>query len=148
MTTIAWDGERLAGDKRSVSHGLVSTVTKIFKDKNGLYGISGNLPYSLAVLNWIQNGADPATYPEKPSADDYAYVLHIRLNGEMWLYENCKFPFQIEQRTYAIGSGRDFAITAMHLGHSATSAVQIATFFDNGTGNGINSFTLEDCRES
>lgn len=36
-----------------------------------------------------------------------------------------------------MGSGRDFAIAAMHCGKTAREAVEIASLYENGCGNGV-----------
>ena len=42
----------------------------------------------------------------------------------------------------AIGSGRDFALAAMALGHSAIEAVTVAGRFDTASGNGFDALPL------
>lgn len=144
MTTIAWDGKTLAADKQATSGGLAHSTTKIFAHSTGLYGITGHLAHGLAVLKWItEQFGDPKTYPVNPSNDEYGYVMRINNAGEIWCYEGYPIPALMEDKFFAIGSGREYATAAMHCGSSAVEAVQIASIYNPGTGMGIDSFTLE-----
>lgn len=145
MTTIAWDGRTLAGDKQATCGGLIHTTTKIFKHQTGLYGITGHFAHGLAVYKWvIETNSDPKSYPANLSNDEYGYLLHINKKGEIICYEGHPTPVKMEDRFYAIGSGREYATAAMHCGKTAIEAVQIASIYNTGSGQGIDSFTLED----
>ena len=52
-------------------------------------------------------------------------------------YEQTPNPFVVEDKQWAIGSGRDYAIAAMHLGRTAAEAVAVACLFDVSCGMGI-----------
>lgn len=142
MTVIAWDGRTLAADKR-VSYGNMSrTTTKIRRVGDCLVGIAGSGSIGLAVVEWLGNGADPAAFPKlQEDADDHANVLVIRPDGCIEEYARTAYPTVYEDKFAAIGSGRDFAVAAMHLGKTAREAVEVACLFDTGCGNGID--TLE-----
>ena len=63
-----------------------------------------------------------------------------------WYHGSLKPKFdemkqKVEDQFAAWGSGRDFALTAMHLGKSAREAVEIACLFENGCGNGVDVLT-------
>jgi len=47
----------------------------------------------------------------------------------------------VEDEFVAVGSGRDYAIAAMALGHTARVGVEIASRFDPGTDNGAKGLT-------
>lgn len=49
---------------------------------------------------------------------------------------------RVEDPFVAVGSGRDYAMAVMALGHDATRAVEIAARFDPGTGNGVDGMRL------
>lgn len=148
MTTIAWDGKTLAADKQATSGNLMHTVTKIFKHPSGLYGVTGHLSHGLTVINWITGtNPHPIAYPANPSNDDYGYVIHINNQREIWCYEGHPTPCKFEDKFYAVGSGREFATAAMHCGQTAQQAIVIASIFNSGTGQGVDSLTLEDICE-
>lgn len=145
MTTIAWDGRTLAADKQATSGGLIHTTTKIFEHRTGLYGITGHASHGLAVYRWIiETNSDPKSYPPNPSNDEYGYLLHIDKKGKIWCYEGFPIPANMEDPFFAIGSGREYATAAMYCGKTAIEAVEIASKFNTGTGQGVDSFTLEE----
>jgi ATP-dependent protease HslVU (ClpYQ) peptidase subunit len=51
-------------------------------------------------------------------------------------------PWLILSPQTAIGTGRDYALAAMHCGSTAAEAVAIAALFDPGTGGGVDTVTL------
>lgn len=144
MTCIAWDGKTLAADKRSCGGSLHSTVTKIFKVNGTLVGVSGDFVVGMSMLNWLLKGGDAAAFPEKQKVrETYATVVQIDTDGKVWKYEDTPYPFRVEEPFYAIGSGRDFAIAAMHYGKSSLEAVLLASRFDPGCGNGVDALRLD-----
>ena len=145
MTIVAWDGRTLAADKRSTVAGLVRTVTKIWRVNGTLVGGCGDAAFVLAVVDWLRAGADPAKYPaSQRDKDDWQPVLVIDTDGRPMLYERSPFPIKYEDPFCAMGSGRDYAMAAMHLGKTAAEAVAIASLFDNGCGNGCDTLTLTE----
>lgn len=144
MTCIAWDGKTLAADKRCCYGGLIGTVTKIHRVRGVLVGGSGESAFINAMIQWIKEGRDAGSFPKSQSdKDDWQPVLVIEVDGRISMYERTAFPIRREDRFIAIGSGRDFAMAAMHLGRSAREAVEVACALDCGCGNGIDTLGLE-----
>ena len=142
MTTIAWDGHTLAADRRVNSNGLIRTTTKIRRMRDGrLCGVSGHADAGMAALDWLEDTSlpRPAWMADK---DEFCNVIEIDNYGYVWLYERFG-RFRGEDRFTAIGSGRDFAISAMHFGKNAAEAVRFASFYDIWTGDGVDTLTLE-----
>lgn len=142
MTIIAWDGKTLAADKAATNCGYLRTVTKIYRVPSGLVGFAGDGSRAFALLQWFRDGCDPAKYPAFQASDDAVGCLHIGLDGRASGYSHTPFPEFHEDRFDAIGSGRDYALAAMYLGHSAERAVEVAVALDNGCGNGIDTLEL------
>ncbi len=140
MTIIAWDGTTLAADKASTVVGLRLTVTKIFKVYGRLLAFTGDSDDAMQLLAWFKAGADSATYPKALEKDETAgYVF----DGKSVLkYTKSAYPELLEDKFVAAGSGRDYALAAMHLGFDAKRAVEVACHFDTGCGNGIDTLTL------
>lgn len=140
MTVIAWDGTTLAADKASTIAGLRLTVTKVFKVYGKLIAFSGDANDAMQLLAWFKAGADPATYPKALERNETAgYVF----DGSCVLkYTKSAHPERIEDKLFAAGSGRDYALAAMHLGFDAKRAVEVACHFDSGCGNGMDTLTL------
>jgi hypothetical protein len=140
MTVIAWDGTTLAADKRALCSNKPTTVTKIFRCKREpttVLAVSGELTLGLQMVHWYDElGADPEKLPAFQSTGDYVGLVKLTPDG-LWQFEKGGVPFKVEDRYYAMGSGRDYALAAMYLGKNAVEAVQIACVFDTGCGNGV-----------
>lgn len=144
MTVIAWDGKTLAADKRATSAGMIFTVTKMFRVRGCLVAASGDFDRINESVAWFAAGADPSKMPPYARDNtDFVALLVINNVGHILKYERSAEPFRIESPFYAIGSGRDFAMAAMHLGHSAKEAVAVACALDSTCGNGIDALELE-----
>lgn len=143
MTVVAWDGKTLAADKRATNCGMIYSVQKIMRiDRDTLAGISGHLGHGLAVCAWLKAGRDVATFP-KAEKDDQAFVMVIHRDGRIERFEGIALPILVEARTHVIGSGRDFALAALHLGCDAVEAVGVASALSSECGNGINTLQFE-----
>ncbi len=143
MSVIAWDGHTLAGDRRAVSCGLIRTTQKIFAVGDSLVAYAGNADAGEEVMAWYKAGATPETFPaSQRNGDTWAGLMVIRPGGIIWKYERTPYPVKFPPQQFAIGSGRDFALAAMHCGKTAAEAVEIACLFDNGCGNGVDTLEL------
>lgn len=143
MTVIAWDGKTMAGDKRTNFGGLHATTTKVYRVNGCLVGCSGNTAQIYEMHRWLADGAKREDMPAiQRDIDKCVSMLVVEPTGRILQYENSPEPMVIENGNWAIGSGRDFAMAAMHLGHSARVAVEVASALDNGCGNGIDELLL------
>jgi 20S proteasome alpha/beta subunit len=146
MTCIAWDGRVLAADKRATSYGYGSTVTKIRRtDAGELLAVSGDFDTGQALMAWYQAGAVPEAYPDNRDANEgvRAQLLVIDAGPRIRVFESTPHAMTIEDVQCAMGSGRDYALAAMHLGRNSRKAVEVACAFDTGCGNGIDTLRLE-----
>ncbi|MGL4441444.1 MAG: hypothetical protein ACRCUE_19505 [Bosea sp. (in: a-proteobacteria)] len=143
MTVIAFDGRTLAADKRACVGGMARTVTKIHRVGPLLVGGSGESSFIANVIEWVRNGRDPATFPAtQKDKDDWQTVMVVEPDGSILIYERTPHPIRWEDKTGAIGSGRDYAMAALHLGKTAREAAEVACAFDCGCGNGIDTLEL------
>lgn len=144
MTVIAWDGHTLAADKRTSFGGLHATTTKLHRLPDGrLFAGCGPTALIAEMRHWIGAGADPATFPAaQRNAADNCSALVVLLDGKLIQYETTAYPLVLENRQWAIGSGRDFAVMAMHLGKTAPEAVLLTAQFCHDCGNGVDSMTI------
>jgi 20S proteasome alpha/beta subunit len=144
MTVVAWDGKTLAADKRASYGGMICTVTKIFRVGDLLVGGAGELPFVLAMVEWVRNGRKVDEFPaDQRGKDDWQPLLVIEPGGAPLLYERTPCPVRYEQPCIAIGSGREYACAAMHCGKSAREAVDVAIALDSACGNGIDTLELQ-----
>lgn len=142
MTVIAWDGKTLAADRMMEMNGGKFPITKIRRLPDGtLIGAAGDTPRAMQLVEWVEGGRITGQLPA-PQGDMYARVLHIGADGRAALYANNDQPIVVEQPFMAIGSGQDYANTAMYLGHSATRAVAIASELCSSVGMGIDTLEL------
>lgn len=145
MSVIAWDGKTLAADRRACIGGLVRTTTKIRRGRmRALLGYSGDADAGEELAAWWEAGADPGAFPAAQRArDSFGATLLVIEAGGILTYERTPYPVRFHRQLFAIGSGRDFALAAMHLGKNAAEAVGVACHFDSSCGNGVDTLALE-----
>lgn len=143
MTTIAWDGKTLAADKRACIGTMIRTTTKIFKVRDCLVGYCGDAAFGELMLAWFKDGEHVDSFPsQQRDKDDWVNLLVIRPDGHIHIYERTHCPINYEDKHIACGSGREFALAAMHCGKTAREAVLVAIDLDNGSGNGVDTLEL------
>ncbi|MEY4760671.1 MAG: hypothetical protein RLZZ200_527 [Pseudomonadota bacterium] len=136
MTTVAWDGHTLAADSQVTFGNLVGHCTKAVKLEDGrLLASSGFAEDHFQVKQWLETGGLRGPRhedPEQPVLDkDYTGIL---IDGDgAWVIQSNLIRWPLPRKHWAIGSGRDFAIAAMHLGRTAAEGVAIACEFDANT---------------
>jgi 20S proteasome alpha/beta subunit len=145
MTVIAWDGRTLAADKRVTCNGYPATTTKITRAPDGaLIGGAGDSDAIAVLRKWYMDGASPDAFPNNGcDGDCRARLLVITPSGQVTMYLSEPVPITLDDKRFAIGSGADFALAALHLGHTARKAVEIACALDTGCGNGIDVLRLK-----
>ena len=143
MTCIAWDGITLAADKLSLNAGLKRTVTKIRRIDNLLCGGAGDFYELIEVLEWVEQGRKKENYPKRMAEKECDSALLVIEEGVIKMYAHSPYPTIFEDKYFALGSGRDYAITAMYLGKTARESVEIACLFESSCGNGIDELKLD-----
>jgi 20S proteasome alpha/beta subunit len=136
MTTVAWDGQSLAADRRA-SGGL--SVGKIFRMPDGSY-IAGAGIYDqiVEIAAWMTGGSKADERPALPDDGGGSSLLWITKEGRAyWLTWPYLRPVEFNEPYASVGSGSDFALGALRHGATAKQAVQIASHFDPSTGKGI-----------
>lgn len=145
MTVIAFDGKTLAADKRAERAGAGhAIVTKVFKINGCLVAIAGSYDVGMQLVRWFQNGCIDEEFPPIQAEDNDAQLLVITPERRITHYERTTAPLIFEQEKTAMGSGRDYALAAMHLGCDARKAVEVACCFDVFCGNGVDSISFDD----
>jgi hypothetical protein len=144
MTVIVWDGTTLAADKQANVNDLMRHVTKIRRSVTGaLMGCTGELCQGLEVMAWYDKGALPEDFPSfQRDKDQYSPVMVITPQRQILLYELTPYPIVFEDESTAIGSGRDFAIVALHFGKNAREAVEVASHFCLSCGGGVDTLSF------
>lgn len=142
MSVIAWDGKTLAADKRASLGTGIFTTTKIFSVNGDLVGYTGDADGGQEMVEWYRDGAHPSHFPSSQrDKEGWSGLLVIKPGGEILKYERTPYPIPYGKQNFAVGCGRDFAMMAMHLGKTATEAVELTCLFDSGCGNGVDKLT-------
>lgn len=134
MTTIAWDGKRLAADSQiTTSSGVRDGYrTKILRRGAVIAGAAGPVGSIKAFTDWVQGGLVgdiPAMHPDTEALlIAPGHVLSLEDGGRL-------VPMNVN--VTAIGSGAKMAIGAMEAGASARKAIEIAARRDVWTGGAI-----------
>lgn len=142
VTVIAWDGKTLAADKRACNNGLARTTTKIHRVGDVLVAFSGDAAQGREMLAWVTAGRQVADFPASQRDENKWATLIVVDEHGLSVYEQTPYPIPFEDGYFASGSGRDFALAAMHCGKTAAEAVEVACFFQVDCGNGIDVLEL------
>lgn len=146
MTTIVWDGETLASDGLSTIGDTVADKNfKKIRSLKGVYnrerimafGVSGWIDAIDAIEKWIINGADQKEFIT-------GFEGSILLITDKSSYYCCSdMPHFSKFSGYrAIGSGVNFAMSALDFGCNAFEAVKHACKFDVYSGGKIRKMKL------
>jgi ATP-dependent protease HslVU (ClpYQ) peptidase subunit len=136
MTTIAWDGKTLAGDKQTTMGNTPVLTTKVFSLGGVLIGACGNTCDCQAFVKWAKEGSD-----DRPDFTDFTGMV-IHPDGTINLYDEEPNITTFSRDKWAIGSGARFALGAMAHGATAAEAVEIASQLDVYTGLGIDTVSF------
>lgn len=129
----------MAFDSLCSDGGTRMNVTKARRIKGDLVGIAGSLSSGIAFWDWYKAGADKES-GDIPDPDLVALLLDSR--GRLWCYESSLHKIRIEEPFYAIGSGHQAALAAMHRGATPAEAVRIAAKYDVNTGGRVRTLRL------
>ena len=147
MSVVAWDGKTIAADRRAVCAGAHFTTTKIRRIHRPdripeVLAWTGDQDSGEMMAQWYESGANPAAFPEcQKDKDAWARLIVADANGCKF-YERQPVAVRVEDKFCAWGSGRDFALAALHLGFGAVTAVQVAIEISTDCGNGVDSYDL------
>lgn len=145
MTTIALChslGE-IAADSMCSGDDIHYLVSKLRKGKNSVFGAAGDWKDVLTAFQALES-TDPNV---ELNEDCEIEMVELRDDG-IWVYENTLIPARIKNDFYAIGTGANYAIMAMHLGKSPAEAVALAALYDPSTRAPIDVMHLEKKRAS
>ena len=95
------------------------------------------------LKKWYADGAKISEWPACQSDKDNWGRLIVADAAGVRYYERQPVSLWIEERFMSWGCGADLARAAMHCGRTAREAVEIASLYDNGCGNGVDVMELE-----
>ena len=140
MTTVAARAStgEIAADSMVSGDDSFYLVEKLRKGKSSLYGACGDWDKILKFYAVLESGGDL-------DSDIDVTVLELRADG-IWIYESTIIPARIKNDFWAIGTGANFAIAAMHLGLSPAEAVKIACLYDTSSHEPVDEMRLGGVR--
>lgn len=151
MTTIAYRDGVLAvdsratmenggaGRKRAVRKLVRKSITEGRKTFDILLAAAGDFTPGRVFIDWYGSGKPP---PEALTHHGGDFVCLVLRPDGLYEYDIYLRGERIEEDFYAVGSGADAALAAMHCGKSAVEAVRIAARVDAYTGGKIVSEAL------
>lgn len=142
MSVIAYDRKYLAADRQVTNTDLASQLKKIFKLSSTCFvAFCGDIGPGLMMVEWYRNGAKREEFPENQKTNDWARLIVVE-NGELFIYEQYPVKIPIPDKYIAYGSGRDYAMGAMHHGASAIEAVDAAIAHCTTCGFGVDFYEI------
>lgn len=135
MTTIAWRDGVMAADSLTTGGGVKSRATKLYRlDDGRVVGCAGKYRFGLQFVEALKRGE--LLNLDKEDTDSFHAIVMLP-DGSLVEYEDGRTPIRVEDRFYAIGSGTQSALAAMHCGKTAREAVEIACLVDDATAGPI-----------
>jgi ATP-dependent protease HslVU (ClpYQ) peptidase subunit len=138
MTTIAVNQDEIAWDSQ-ITYGNVRSVMpndKVTFAYGAIYACAGDAAACEALPTWHKRGAKIKSKPEGPWQ-----MIVVTAKGCFYFTDDQPTGHKISI-PFAIGSGQDFALSAMRSGKSPSDAVAIAADFDIYTGHPIKSVKI------
>jgi hypothetical protein len=133
----------MAADKRT-RHGAHHTVTKVRRIRGHPRRRTGDSNLGRELVDVVRARRQPdGRRPPRRSFDSVRCSWSTR-KGVSANYDSGSARPSSRGRFVAIGSGRDFALMAMHLGKSAFEAVRLTCELSIDCGNGIDALELVD----
>ena len=138
MTTIAVRDGVMACDSRMTGGYIAVCKSKVVEGRGCLVGFSGDAIAGYSGAMYIAGEAQDRPTTSK----DDVWFLILRGDG-MFLadHEFRELPLS-GNKYFAIGSGEQAAMVAMHMGATAAEAVKMAIKVDENSGGTVREFTL------
>lgn len=139
MTTIAYDGKTMACDTRvTCGSSYYNTDTKIYENDDYVIGVAGDAGVGAMLID--------CPYILQARHYDFDFEALVFAKDAKKLYKvafykswDCALSsvIPVADKFSAVGSGSEYALAAMYLGHTATRAITVAAEFDMNTGGKI-----------
>lgn len=133
MTTVAVRDGVMAADTQGSFEGIKMKMTKVFRVHDELIGVCGNYDKAYEFVTLYRKGKRKELNGNDKD-EDFDYLL---LNAKgLYLATGFNGPqVKVYEGFFAIGSGKESAITAMRMGATAKEAVKMAHLNDMHTGS-------------
>lgn len=142
MTTIAYHLGILAADTLSTKGGIKVSleVQKIYRIGKYRVAISGELSPALEMFQTLKKMLKKETYEFKntePMQENFTIMCVKDGENFVRIFISAAGFWEKDGIPFAMGSGANFALGAMHFGATAEEAVRIASTLDIYTGDRI-----------
>lgn len=145
MTTVAYHREHGLASDTLMTGDFKSYFKKLHRCTGGLLvGFSGDPVAAMKFVDWINDGKPEDAKPVFAESDNegdgfHAIVLYPDGKAEWWSEGMRGLP--IAEVFYAIGTGAQGALVAMHLGKTPAQALRVVMKVDPDTGMGVETLT-------
>lgn len=139
MTVVAWDGKTLAVDRIGNCEGWSYRTRKLwlFPKRKAACAFAGNLGRMAEIAKWVGEGCRRSAFPEFQRDPELGVEGLVVLDGLPFVLT---YSYELVPSLglfHAVGYGRDFALAAMALGHTAVEAVSLAGHLCTSCGKGV-----------
>lgn len=133
MTSIAYKDGIVAADSREIWAGSISRCAKLFRKRvarrDVVFATAGDSYTGMIFVDWYGSGPTlPAAFSHLDKDDDFEVMILDR--GKVFVANRHCRPLQIDLPFFALGSGTDACMAAMHCGKSAREAIRVACLID------------------
>jgi ATP-dependent protease HslVU (ClpYQ) peptidase subunit len=148
MTTVIYQDGVMACDTQVTFGQSKHLFSKKIRRINGcLVGAAGPVNVCQEYMRWFKENVKTANtqsrLPKFSSSESGNYeIMIVTPKGEIWFQCSNNAPERVYGKYYGIGSGKAYAVTALHLGQDVKQAVRTAMKFDTGTGGNVHTLRL------
>jgi 20S proteasome alpha/beta subunit len=144
MTTIAANREMMAADRRVTDGDTHFPARKIWRIGDAIVGAAGDVGGIQKFVSYLEKiGKSRRKVVPLPEFGKKEAFEAIVLTPEgLFAYDQACRPQEIEAEFYAMGSGKQAALAALHMGANPTQAVEIACLVDNSSDGPVDTLTI------
>lgn len=142
MTVVAYRDGTMASDSSCwIGDSDVTKIKKIYRIKDGLVGVAGDIYSIVKFIKWAKDGWDEDEFPEGSVLE----AIAVDPQGRVTLWEGAAYcPVPLRAPYTAIGAGADFAMGAMFAGGTAEMAVRAACKHNAKCGGPVSVYKLRN----
>ena len=123
-------------------------TSKLRRHDDWIVGGCGGTAKLREIHEWIDNGMDPLTLPAFQRDPATSVEMMLASKAGLYYLDDSHALIHIEQPFFSCGSGRDFAMAAMHMGATAQEAVEIACIYSSACGMGVDTMVVPGMERS
>lgn len=131
----------MSADTRVSGGGSMYHTVKIHRIRDCLVGMAGDVALTTKFLAWFRKECPSDELPINNEENKSFCAIVLTPKG-LYYYADCCEPDKLKESTYAIGTGAQAAMVAMHLGKTPAQAVREAMRVDENTGGEITELHL------